>query len=295
MKKTMKPNAVHLQTALEQMKEYPTAREGLAAMAEATLSPGESHAIADEIIAHLTKYEMPAKAPHPAICDALNTFYLQELLPREAEIRVGILRRMAFALEIFSDESLLQAFDAADSFSDLYGSLFPEDHEDSLAEEIRQRDRLLAAITRLNLSPASMKYLAKQLAENEFYISNTLALGLDTFLLRSATALHLCLSGHSPEEAVSHAVQNTQTELYPLGPIEKGISAAIVILGILATLLLTEVFIGYYDLPLFLAETFGILSGLLLYQELVSRQDGLRRGLLSLLIRWRSLSPKETA
>ena len=294
-----KISAVNMQKNLELMKNCETTREGLALIAETRYHQpaGESHALADEIISHLSSYKMPVKAPDPAVCNALNTFYLQELLPRDAEIRVGILRRMNFAMEVFSDEGLLCAFEEAPSFSDLYEKIFEEDHEDSLAEEILQRDHLLTGITQLNLSPVSTKYLTKQLSEGEFYISNILAMAMDAFLLRAATALHLCLCGMSSAEAVSRAVQNTQLELYPLQPIEKGISAAILIFGILSTLFLTEVFLEYYDLPLFLAETLSIISGLLLYQEFDQQKERLSRGILSLLMhrRTRSRSSKETA
>ncbi|MBR4113093.1 MAG: hypothetical protein IKK54_00340, partial [Anaerotignum sp.] len=93
-----KISAVNMQKNLELMKNCETTREGLALIAETRYHQpaGESHALADEIISHLSSYKMPVKAPDPAVCNALNTFYLQELLPRDAEIRVGILRRMNF-------------------------------------------------------------------------------------------------------------------------------------------------------------------------------------------------------
>lgn len=298
MNETKKTNAVNLQRSLDLMKECKTAREGLALIAgsQYQLPPGESYALADEIITRLTAYKVPEKKPQPAICNALNDFYMQEIMPREAEVRIGILRRMNFAMDIFFDEGMLIGLEECSDFSVLYGSIFDEDHEESISEEILQRDRLLRGITQLNLSAPSVKYLAKQLAEGEFYISNILAMAMDTFFLRAATALHLCLSEKalSPAEAVPLAINKTCLDIYPLRPIEQGVSAAILILAGLITIFFTEYFMGYYDLPLFLSETFGIVAGLILFQELDQRRDRLHKGILTLFIRKRTVSsPKK--
>ena len=266
---TMTLTAVQLHKHIEIMKTCATVRGGIGAVVKIQYPEAieNGYLLADEIVNCLLDRKRENKKPRTSVCKNLHRFYEKELLEREPDLRLGILKRMVFALETFTDDDMLAAFELSGNFTDIYEDLGSAEEEyEIFYEEAVQRDHLLTLIEQLHLSDASVRYLARHLAEGQFYISNAGMLGYECFLRRSAVALHLCLTeGLTVAEAVGKACKLVQLELYPEEELASAVSGAFVALGVLVTLLFTKYFFYAYDLSFLWAEFFGICTGLLLY------------------------------
>ena len=250
------------------MKTCATLRGGIGALVKIQYPEAieNGYLLADEIVTCLLDRKRENQEPRTGVCKKLHRFYEKELLEREPDLRLGILKRMVFALETFTDDDMLAAFELSGNFTDSYEDLEGAEEYEIFYEEAVQREHLLTLVEELHLSDASVRYLARHLAEEQYYISNAGSMAYECFLRRSAVALHLCLTEKLPAaEAVEKACKLVQLELYPRKELASAVSGAFVVLGVLATLASTKYFFYAYDLSFMWAETIAIIFGLLLY------------------------------